>query len=282
MAISRVNISQEISDWQNAVYGEEVRSANVSALTKLQTQMNDACDAIEEAVDDVTDAVSTATSASATANAASSTAQSAITQAQTAIAQAQGYAGDAAQSATDAANTVTQAAAYAQDASNYAASANAAKSAAETARDQAIQIAGMSPDGISLTQNEDGVLSAITLTLEEIEMATDPVLLGKQLPSAKAVNQLNSDLMDLVAYVDVPFGGRTLSGMSSAYATGVYDTTRYNILSAKIISSDVNEGFFLVNATKNGGSAFVIVFNVFSEAITTASDCVIRVYLTKK
>ena len=31
-----VDISEELQDWQNARYGREVRSANVSALTKLQ------------------------------------------------------------------------------------------------------------------------------------------------------------------------------------------------------------------------------------------------------
>lgn len=50
--IPRVDISEELDDWSEAIYGEEVRSANVSALTKLQQQTNDACDMFEEIADD--------------------------------------------------------------------------------------------------------------------------------------------------------------------------------------------------------------------------------------
>lgn len=50
--IPRVDITQEIAEWQGAVYGEEVRDANVQALTKLQTQMNAACDEFEDIAED--------------------------------------------------------------------------------------------------------------------------------------------------------------------------------------------------------------------------------------
>lgn len=43
-----IDINQDIKDWQEAVYGEEVRGANVDALTKLQAQMNGAVDYLAE------------------------------------------------------------------------------------------------------------------------------------------------------------------------------------------------------------------------------------------
>lgn len=43
-----IDISKDILDWKNAEYGEEVRDANVDALTKLQDQMNGAVDYVAE------------------------------------------------------------------------------------------------------------------------------------------------------------------------------------------------------------------------------------------
>lgn len=137
MAIKRVDISSEIQDWKSAVYGEEVRSANVSALTKLQTQINDACDGIELVEGNATDTLAKAQSASDTANQASKDANTAIDTANNAVTQAQGYANAAASSATAAAEKVTECSAYANDAQAAKTDAQAAKAAAETARDEA-------------------------------------------------------------------------------------------------------------------------------------------------
>lgn len=43
-----IDINQPIQNWGTAVYGEEVREANVEALTKLQDQMNGAVDYLVE------------------------------------------------------------------------------------------------------------------------------------------------------------------------------------------------------------------------------------------
>lgn len=134
MAIPRVDITSEINDWQNAVYGEEVRSANVSALTKLQTQINAASDEIEDELEIIEGAVNTANAASSAANTAVSTAtqavsdaQDAIDQANAAIASAQGYAQDASDSADAAAAVVVTV-------NNTAARAEAAEHGAITAQ----------------------------------------------------------------------------------------------------------------------------------------------------
>lgn len=48
-----ININPEIHEWKDAEYGEEVRDANVSALTKLQDQANAAIDFIVEKGDTI-------------------------------------------------------------------------------------------------------------------------------------------------------------------------------------------------------------------------------------
>ncbi len=52
-----IDISQEIREWKEAEYGEEVRIANVSALTKLQDQANAAIDFVIEKGDTIDNTV---------------------------------------------------------------------------------------------------------------------------------------------------------------------------------------------------------------------------------
>ena len=193
MAIPRVDISQEIADWQAAVYGEEVRSANVSALTKLQTQMNAACDGIETAQTDVATAVNTANAASATANQASSDAQDAIDDAQAAITTAQGYAANAEGSAQAAAASATAAQTAQTNAQTAQLAAEAAEQAAEDAARQAQIAINITPDEETIHHASDavGTISAITYTLEEIAAMTDP---SGKIPDASAVESLRESL----------------------------------------------------------------------------------------
>ena len=212
MAIPRVDISQEIADWQAAVYGEEVRSANVSALTKLQTQMNNACDGIETAQTDVATAVNTANAASATANQASSDAQDAIDDAQEAITTAQGYAANAEGSAQAAAASATAAQTAQTNAQTAQLAAEAAEQAAEDAARQAQIAINITPDEETIHHASDavGTISAITYTLEEIAAMTDP---SGKIPDASAVESLRESLSTLVSFqavvaetISVPHG----------------------------------------------------------------------------
>lgn len=50
---TKIDLSQEIRDWQDAEYGEDVRSAQVSALQKTQTRVNAAIDNVNQAAADV-------------------------------------------------------------------------------------------------------------------------------------------------------------------------------------------------------------------------------------
>ena len=49
MEIKRIDLAKEIEDWRGAVHGEEVRSANISALQKMQTSINDTITNVNQA-----------------------------------------------------------------------------------------------------------------------------------------------------------------------------------------------------------------------------------------
>lgn len=221
MAIPRVDISQEIADWQAAVYGEEVRSANVSALTKLQTQMNAACDGIENAETDVATAVNTANAASTTANQASSAAQTAIVTANAAITTAQGYAANAEGSAQNAAASATAAQTAQTGAQTAQLAAEAAEQAAEDAAQQAQISIHITPDEETIHHADDlvGTISTITYTLEEIAAMTDA---SGKVPDASAVKSLKDALSQLVVteIKDMP-AISFASGTVGSYATAV-------------------------------------------------------------
>lgn len=57
---TKIDLSQEIRDWQDAEYGEEVRSAQISALQKTQTHVNTAIDNINQAAENVAGAAADA------------------------------------------------------------------------------------------------------------------------------------------------------------------------------------------------------------------------------
>lgn len=65
---SRIDLSQEIRDWEDAEYGEEVRSAQISALQKTQTHVNTAIDNVNQAATDVKATTQSAANAIARAN----------------------------------------------------------------------------------------------------------------------------------------------------------------------------------------------------------------------
>lgn len=50
MAINNIDLTNEIRDWKEAICGEEVRAANVSAFEKIQGSVNDAINDVNSAV----------------------------------------------------------------------------------------------------------------------------------------------------------------------------------------------------------------------------------------
>ena len=121
MAVENIDLNQEIESWKSAVYGKDVRAANVAAFEKIQGTVNDTVQNVNQAAED---------SASASHNA-----QAAVDSIQTAITTATEKAAAAATSATQAAGSQAAAAssktAAAQSETNAAASAAEARQIAE-------------------------------------------------------------------------------------------------------------------------------------------------------
>ena len=53
MAVQNIDLRPEIRDWREAICGEEVRAANVSAFEKIQGSVNDAIAEVNTAATDV-------------------------------------------------------------------------------------------------------------------------------------------------------------------------------------------------------------------------------------
>ena len=115
MAVGNIDLNQEIESWKSAVYGKDVRSANVAAFEKIQGTVNDTVQNVNQAAE---------VSASAAHNA-----QAAVDSIQAAIVTATEKAAAAATSATQAAGS--QAAAASSKTAAEQSETNAAASAAE-------------------------------------------------------------------------------------------------------------------------------------------------------
>lgn len=115
MAVENIDLNQEIESWKSAVYGKDVRAANVAAFEKIQGTVNDTVQNVNQAAED---------SASAAHNA-----QAAVDSIQAAIVTATEKAAAAATSATQAAGS--QAAAASSKTAAEQSETNAAASAAE-------------------------------------------------------------------------------------------------------------------------------------------------------
>lgn len=115
MAVGNIDLNQEIESWKSAVYGKDVRAANVAAFEKIQGTVNDTVQNVNQAAED---------SASAAHNA-----QAAVDNIQAAVTTVTGKAAEAATSASQAADF--QAAADSSKTAAAQSETNAAASAAE-------------------------------------------------------------------------------------------------------------------------------------------------------
>lgn len=115
MAVENIDLSGEIKAWKDAVYGKEVRAANVAALGKIQGAVNETVQNVNQASEDASNA--------------SQNAQKAVDDIQSAIKETTDKASEAAKSASVAAESKQQA----------ASSATAAESSKEQAAESAEQ-----------------------------------------------------------------------------------------------------------------------------------------------
>lgn len=71
---NRIDLSTEIGKWRDAIYGEEVRGAAISALEKMQGSINDAVQDVSNSANNINTMVADLEPAIARANAAANTA----------------------------------------------------------------------------------------------------------------------------------------------------------------------------------------------------------------
>ena len=71
---TRIDLTREIKDWEEAIYGEEVRSANSRAFQKIQSSVNEAIDDVSQSAQNINTTLSELEPAIARANGAANTA----------------------------------------------------------------------------------------------------------------------------------------------------------------------------------------------------------------
>lgn len=145
------DISQEIDDFKNAIYGEEVRDSMVSLAQKLNTEVEGNTTNVNQAVE--------------TANSASSAANQAVQDANTTLQAANQAVKNAAGSASAAAGSASAAAGSAEDAAESAAAASGSASAAAQSAANAAEVAeglgGFTGAASSVTaQDVEGLLGS--------------------------------------------------------------------------------------------------------------------------
>lgn len=124
------DISTEIANFQNAVYGEDVRSSMVSLANKLNTEVESDTATVTSFAASVSDATTAANTAAALANTKAGLADTAATNANT----AKTAANNAATAANSAATSATNAASAATTTNSNIAAAEALRVTAENAR----------------------------------------------------------------------------------------------------------------------------------------------------
>ena len=180
MAVENIDLSQEIESWKSAVYGKDVRSANVAAFEKIQGTVNDTVQNVNQAAED---------SASASHNA-----QAAVDSIQTAIATATEKAAAAATSATQAAGS--QAAADSSKTAAAQSETNAAASAAE-ARQIAEGFGGFDGTAASVTATDTYGLVVAALG-ESTTQALIDAIANKVINELVAKSQIINNLLATV------------------------------------------------------------------------------------
>lgn len=228
MAVDNIDLSGEIKAWKDAVYGKDVRAANVAAFEKIQGTVNDT-------VQNVNQASSNASSASKNAQKAVDDIQSAI---ETATSKASEASGSAAAAETSKKAAASSAAAADTSKTQAAASAAETKKIAEglggfdgtAAKVKATDTYGLVVDalGESTAQalidaiankvmneliNKNKIVNNLLATDTSTVLAgTQGAALDKRLSAAEsAVTQLNSEAFTIISTTDSFLKGQKIS-----------------------------------------------------------------------
>ena len=183
------DISQEINDFKNAIYGEEVRGSMISLAEKLNTE-------VESNTTNVNQAVETANTASTAANQAVEDANTTLQAANQAVTTAAGSAEDAEESATAAANSATAAANSATAAAQSAADAAEAAEGLEGLNGQASSVKAEDTEGLVGTAGgQTNVQALIDYIADQVknQLVSDSALttkLAKYILKSQIINNL--------------------------------------------------------------------------------------------
>lgn len=220
------DISKEINDFKNAIYGEEVRGSMITLAEKVNTE-------VETNTTNVNAAVSTANTASGKANQTLETAQEAIDEAETTLQAANTAKADAQSSAEAAAASASAAEASKTSAAQSAAAAAASAAEAEQVAEglggfngSAASVTAVDTQGMVVETGENTNAQALFNALA-LKVAQELV----------SNEELAQQLASYVAKTDIVQTESTATNKvpSSAYLKTVKDTINSNLTSKGIV-----------------------------------------------
>lgn len=238
MAVGNIDLNQEIESWKSAVYGKDVRAANVAAFEKIQGTVNDTVQNVNQAAED---------SASAAHNA-----QAAVDSIQAAVTTVTGKAAEAATSASQAADS--QAAADSSKTAAAQSETNAAASAAE-ARQIAEGFGGFDGTAASVKATDTYGLVVDALGESATQALIDAV-------ANKVINELiaKSNIVNNLLATEV---GTVLSG-----ALGPIIDQRLTDLMNKYTQLNSDLGIKILDVTCQEGKTETDALNAYNNIVT--------------
>lgn len=190
------DISQEINDFKNAIYGEEVRGSMISLAEKLNTEVESNTTNVNQAVETANTASTAANQAVQDANTTLQAANQAVTYAAGSASAAAGSASAAAEHATDAEESATAAANSATAAAQSAAEAAEAAEGLEGFNGQASSVKAEDTEGLVGTAGgQTNVQALIDYIADQVknQLVSDSALttkLAKYILKSQIINNL--------------------------------------------------------------------------------------------
>lgn len=286
------DISQEINDFKNAIYGEEVRGSMISLAEKINTE-------VKANTTNVNQAVSTANNASSAANQAVADANTTLQAANQAVTSAEG-------SASAAAGSASAAAGHAEDAEESAtAAAGSASAAAQSAADaaevaeglggfngSASSVTAQDVEGLLGTPGEQSNVQALIDAIAEqvlnqlvkksqiinnlLATQAGNVLDATQGKALKdLIDRLNSDLQEISSKIMFTFinpnSSVSITYQSKALIYVAYSNTEYAFFQANSYS-------YQMILEKNIDGITNISVSNYTAQISTSLDWTVRVF----
>lgn len=278
MAVGNIDLNQEIESWKSAVYGKDVRSANVAAFEKIQGTVNDTVQNVNQAAE---------VSASAAHNA-----QAAVDSIQAAIVTATEKAAAAATSATQAAGS--QAAAASSKTAAEQSETNAAASAAE-ARQIAEGFGGFDGTAASVKATDTYGLVIDALGESTAQALIDAVankVINHLVNKSQIVNNLLATDIDTVLSGALgPIIDQRLTDLMNKYTqlNGEMSYFKaYKFTDSDVLDNDIKTaiGWYINNAIDKKRHSFIITleltkgstFSILGMTAPTPSYCAAQVF----